>query len=117
MFRAFVAIILCLASLPTYCQSSPKYQVGTIAAVEENQDGDHAPADPPSYAVSIQVDRTIYVVSYQPQFGLNTVEYAAGRELLVVVRDKSITYNDMLGRSHEVPIISQKPATPPEPRK
>jgi len=117
MFRAFVAIIVCLATLPGFCQSNPKYQVGTITAVERNRNGDNAPADHPSYAVSIQVDRTIYVVRYQPELGLNTVEYAPGRELLVLVGDKSITCNDLLGRAREVPIISQKPAAPPEPRK
>jgi hypothetical protein len=46
-------------------------------------------------------------------FGLNIVEYAAGRDLLVVVGEKTVTYNDMLGDSHELPIISEKPATPP----
>jgi hypothetical protein len=43
--------------------------------------------------------------------GTSTVRYAAGRELLVHVGKKAIIYNDILGRSQEVPIISQKPAT------
>jgi hypothetical protein len=42
------------------------------------------------------------------------VKYAAGRELLVLVGKKTITYNDMLGQSTDVPIVSQKPASDAE---
>jgi hypothetical protein len=42
--------------------------------------------------------------------GLNPVEYVAGRDLFVLIGEKTITYNDMLGRSWEVPIVSSKPA-------
>jgi len=110
---ALVAILVCLATLPAVCQSNSKYQVGTITAAERNRDGDNAASDRPSYDLSIQVNRTIYVVRYESEFGLNTVEYAAGRDLLVLVGEKTITYNDMLGTSHELPIISEKPSTPP----
>jgi hypothetical protein len=110
---ALVAILVCLATLPAVCQSNSKYQVGTITAAERNRDGDNAASDRPSYDLSIQVNRTIYVVRYESEFGLNTVEYAAGRDLLVLVGEKTITYNDMLGHSHELPIISEKTSTPP----
>jgi hypothetical protein len=43
--------------------------------------------------------------------GLTTVKYAAGRELSVLVGKKTITYNDILGQSQEVPIVSQRSAT------
>jgi hypothetical protein len=72
----------------------------------------YAAPDLPSYDLSIHVDHTIYVVRYKSEFGFNTVEYAAGRDLLVLVGEKAITYNDMLGHSHELPIIGEKPATP-----
>jgi hypothetical protein len=110
VMRPIVAILVCLATLPAVCQSNSKYQVGTITAVERSGDGDNAASDRPSYDLSIQVDRTIYIVRYKSEFGLNTVEYAAGRDLSVLVGEKTITYNDMLGHSHEVPIISEKPA-------
>jgi len=42
--------------------------------------------------------------------GTKTVQYAAGRELLLHVGKDTITYNDILGQSQELPIISQKPA-------
>ena len=61
--------------------------------------------------VSLEIGDTIYVVLYTPQLGIGTVKYAKGRNLLVVVGEKTISYNDLLGQSFEVPIISRKPAT------
>src|SRR6266581_1811835 len=49
-------------------------------------------------------------VSYIPALGEDTVKYAAGRDLLVLVGEKTITCNDIVCRSYEVPIKSQKPA-------
>ena len=58
----------------------------------------------------MQVNGTVYVVRYKDPLGSNIIEYAAGRDLLVFVGDKTITYNDILGRSWDVPILSRKPA-------
>jgi len=38
------------------------------------------------------------------------VKYAAGRELLVLVGEKTITYNDILGQSRDVAILRRKSA-------
>jgi hypothetical protein len=50
------------------------------------------------------------VVLYTPALGENTVKYAAGRDLLVLVGKDTITSNDILGRSFAVPIESRRPA-------
>lgn len=107
MLRALVALVLCLTALPGFSQSKGKYQVGTITAVERYRGTNNAASDPIGYDVSIRVVDTIYVVRYTPEFGLNTVEYAAGRELLVLVGEKTITCNDLMGRAHDLPIVSQ----------
>jgi hypothetical protein len=60
--------------------------------------------------VSVKVGDTIYEVLYTLPLGEETVKYAAGRDLLVLVGKSTITYNDILGRSFAVPIESQKPA-------
>ena len=57
---------------------------------------------------------TIYVVLYTPPLGEIPAKYARGHELLVLVGKNTITYNDMLGRSLQVPIESQRPATEPK---
>ena len=71
---ALVAILVCLATLPAVCQSNSKYQVGTITAAERNRDGEDVAPDLPSYDLSIRGDRTMYVVRYKSEFGLNTVD-------------------------------------------
>jgi hypothetical protein len=53
---------------------------------------------------------TIYVVLYTPPLGMNTVRYAGGRDILVLVGKKTITYNDLLGQSYEVPILNRRQA-------
>lgn len=114
MTKALIAVVfVCCFTLPALCQSTRKYQVGTITAVERSRDGGNASSEPTSYDVSVQVNGTVYVVRYKDPLGSNIVEYAAGRDLLVFVGEKTITYNDMLGRSWDVPILSRKPAPTP----
>jgi hypothetical protein len=105
-------VLICLCTLPAVCQSAPKYQVGTIIAVERNRDGGNESPEATSYDVSVQVNGTVYVVRYKNPLAINTVEYAAGGEVLVLVGEKTIRYNDLLGRSWEAPIVSSKPSPP-----
>jgi hypothetical protein len=98
-------------------QSTSKYQVGTITEVKTHQDASGGATDPASYDVSVKVGDTIYVVLYTPPLREETVKYAAGRELLVLVGKSTIRYNDILGQSFDVPIESQKSAAKPKPAK
>ena len=52
---------------------------------------------------------TIYVVLYTTPLGEIAPKYATGHELLVLVGKNTITYNDMLGRSLQVPIEAKDP--------
>ena len=111
MMRALVTFILiCLFTLPAVSQSTSKYQVGTIIAVEHFRDTADVSSEVKSYNVSVQVNDTVYVVRYEDPLGLSTVEHVAGRDILVLVGEETITYNDILGRSFEVPIVSRKPS-------
>jgi hypothetical protein len=111
MLKILFVICICFVSFAAFCQSPSNYQIGTIIDVKPHpaagDDGEIV-----SYDVSIKVGDTIYLTRYAPKppLGTNTVKYAAGRGLLVLVGKNTITYNDILGRSSEVPIISQKPA-------
>jgi len=111
MLKAMSVILVCLSTLSALGQSASKYQVGTITAVKPHQSAGDARSDAISYDVSLRVGDTVYVVLYTPPLGMNTVNYAAGREVLVLVGKKTITYNDLLGQSFEVPIVSRKPAS------
>lgn len=105
MFRSLVAILVGFLLLPAFCQMKSDYQPGTIMAVvaRPNNSGDDSVA---RYDVSVQVGNTLYIVLYTPPLGAGTPQYAAGRELLVKVGEKTVTFNDMLGESHEAPIES-----------
>ena len=111
MFKLTCVICICLMTFPTFSQSASKYEVATIMDVKTHQTTGDSASDLISYDVSVKVGDTIYVVLYTDPSGMKTVKYAAGRNLLVLVGEKTITYNDLLGRSLEVPIMNKKPAT------
>jgi hypothetical protein len=110
MQRLIVIGTLCLLALVALGQSTSKYQVGMITEVKPQATGDGT-SDPTSYDVSVRVGDTIYVVLYTQPLGEIPAKYETGRELLVLVGKNTITYNDMLGRSLQVPIESQRPVT------
>jgi hypothetical protein len=106
MLKLISVTCVFLFTLPAFSQSASKYQVATITDVKTHQ---NSASDEVSYDVSVKVGDTIYVVFYTPPSGSNTVKYVAGRELLVLVGNKTIIYNDILGQSQELPILSQRP--------
>src|SRR5215475_1062277 len=110
MLRRLAVICFCLLTLPALCGPGAKYEVATILEVKPHQTAGEN-SDVPSYEISAQVGNTIYVALYSDSLGTSTVKYAAGRELLVHLEKTTVTYNDILGQSHTLPIISQKSAT------
>jgi len=114
MLRLVSLLFILLTVFPVFGQSTSKYQVGTITEVKVHQTAGSGASDAASYDVSVKVGDTVYVVLYTPAPGEDTVKYAAGRDLLVLVGKNRITYNDILGRSYDVPIESQKPAAMPK---
>lgn len=102
-----ILLLICAAAIPVASQtSSSKYQPGTILAVKA-----HSPkADDASvgsrYDISVKVGNTVYVVLYTLPAGTISPEYRKGLDLLVSVQGHTMKFNDMLGRSREVPILS-----------
>ena len=105
-------LITLITLLPTLvlAQSSPTpltYQPATIIAVNPHPSaGNSNPADT-LYEVSVKVNRTLYVVVTKSPSPSGIIQYTVGREVLVSVGDNTITWNDIMGESHEVPIISR----------
>ena len=112
--RVALAAFSCVSF--AFCQPAANYQVATITEVQVHKAESEPTPEVVSYDVSVKVGTTVYVVLYTPRLGENTVKYAAGRDLLVLVGKKAITYNDILGRSFEVPIISQKVVAAKQPQ-
>ena len=111
MRRLIAVVTLCFLTLVALGQSKSKYQVAIITEVKAHQIAGDSASDTNSYDVSVKVGDTIYVVLYTQPLGDLPAKYARGQELLVLVGKNTITYNDMLGRSLQVPIESQRPAT------
>ncbi len=114
MRRVLALIGLCLFTFPALGQPTSKYQVALITEVKTHQAAGESSSEVVSYDVSVRVGETIYVVLYTPPLGELPPKYVTGHELLVLVGKDTITYNDMLGRSLQVPIESEKPATDPK---
>ena len=112
MSKVSLAILfLCLPILVLAQTSatSPRYQPATIIAVSPHQSaGDSAPGDT-LYDVSVKVSQTLYVVVTTSPPPSGSIQYTVGREVMVRVSDDTITWNDILGQSHDVPIISRSP--------
>jgi hypothetical protein len=111
MLRLIAIATLCCVTLLALCQSTSKYQIATIIEVQPHQSAADPATDATSFDVSVKVGNTIYVVLYATPLGEVPPKYVAGREMLVLVGKNKITYNDMLGRSLQVPIVNQRPAT------
>jgi hypothetical protein len=107
MLRLVGRFLIFVTMFPAFGQSTSKYQVGTITEVKAHQAAGSGASDAASYDVSVKVGDTIYVVLYTPALGEETIKYAGGRDLLVLVGKNTLTYNDILGRSFAVPIESQ----------
>lgn len=107
-----VVMLTCVAipAAPSQTDSS-KYQRGTIVAVARHQ---NAPPDSAQYDVSVQVRDTVYVVLYTPPYGANSVEYAAGIDLLVLVGKDTLTFPSKLSGTTTAPILRRE-ALPPQP--
>lgn len=117
MRRLIAVIALCLLTLPALCQPMSKWQIAIITEIKPREAAGGSASDPARYDVSIKVGDTIYVVLYTQPLGELPAKYATGHELLVLVGKDTITYNDMLGRSLQVPIENQRPASEPKPSK
>jgi len=87
--------------------TSLTYQPATIIAVNPHTSPGNSNPNGALYDVSVKVKQTLYVVVTTSPSPSGSIQYAVGREVLVRVSDDTITWNDIMGESHEVPIISK----------
>lgn len=120
MLKTVCVICICLFSLPAICEQPANYEVATILEVKVSKPVDATAGrslQATDYEVTARVGDTIYIVLYTDTLGTGVVQYAGGQQLLVHVGKDAITYNDILGRSQQVPIISRKPVSSSKPSK
>jgi hypothetical protein len=63
------------------------------------------------YNIDIRVENTLYTVLYTAPPGTYGAQYSAGLQLMVLVGANTITFNDIMGNSRNVPILNRKPVT------
>jgi len=112
MYTFTLMLCMILANTPASFQaSSPKYQSGTIVAVERHQET--ANSDVVQYDVTVRIQDVEYVVLYTPPNGSNTVEFSVGVDrLFAVVKDALLL--SVRDEQKELPILRTK-KLPPQP--
>jgi hypothetical protein len=108
--RSWLGVILVCLTVPHAIGQTPssKYQPGTIMAVTARQKPGQPDSDVTQYDVSGRVGNTKYAVLFTPPSGVNTVKYAVGDELLVLVGSNTLTFNSPVSGKTEVPILSRE---------
>lgn len=97
--------------VPGLGQAQPsKYQPGTIIEVKAHEPSAGKAASDNRYDISVKVGNTVYVALYTRPPGRIAPQYRIGLSLLVLIENNTLTFNDRLGRSQKLPILSQKTA-------
>ena len=112
MSKLLLGIMLLLLPVLMFAQASAPsrpYQVATITQIKPHQSAETSDQSQEVYEVSVKVNGTTYLILTTQPSGEPAILYAVGREVLVQVGDNAIIWNDILGRSHEVPILGRGP--------
>lgn len=90
--------------------TSPKWEVATIMAVKTPTPAQGEEAKPTRYYVTVRVGNAEYIVLYAPPDGMDKelIVNRLGIDGLVLVGKDTIKYNDDLGDTHEVLILSRR---------
>lgn len=93
--------------------SLAKWEVATIMAVKAPTPAQGEDAKPIRYYVTVRVGNADYIVLYAPPDGIDKqlVLNRLGIDGLVLVGKDTIKYNDDLGNTHEVLILSRRAIT------
>jgi hypothetical protein len=87
-------ILVCISVLSALGQtSSSRFQPGTVMAVTEHHNSGQHDTDVRQYDVSVKVGNATFVVLFTPLSGSDTVTYAMGDELLVLIGSNTLTFN------------------------
>jgi len=107
-------VLMCLWTYAAFAQTtSTQYQPGTILSVQPHHETGKPDPSVQRFDIAVQVANTVYTVLYTQPAGRIGIQYRAGLQMLVLVKQKTIAFN-FLGTSGEVPIIRQQPASPRE---
>ena len=106
MRKLIGVIALCVLTFPALWETASKYQVGFITEVEPRQSTETVRLIPPAMTFLQSRRHNLRGTVHATVRGKLAAKYATGHELLKSEKN-TITYNDMLGQSLQVPIESQ----------
>lgn len=113
--RKLWIIVFVVASLVSVAQKT-EWQHGVIVAVAKHPDSQAADSQVSSYEISVRVGNSVYVVSYVVPRNSTMVEYRVGADLVVLVEETRLTFNDLQGNPHTVKILRKETAAATEKR-
>ena len=101
--------ILCCAGVRSSGEKKA-WQAGTILTVKahEQQPGDAAKG----YDISVKVGKKIYVALYTAENNEPEPDYYVGMRRTVLIDGDTLKFNDLLGHTHSLRILSSKDAPP-----
>lgn len=113
MRQHLLVVFISFFTFFAFGQTSPKYQTATITEVRAHQFASDNKDAKPAYDVSLKIKNDVYVVLYTPREDTGAAKYAAGRSVLVLVGEKTIKWNDIVGTTFDMPILSKKTVAAP----
>ena len=119
MRKQLATLTVCLAAVLSAAQTQApsKFEHATFMSVKPHQETGPTDSSVERFDVDVKVKNTMYTVLFTQGAGRYGIQYRAGLDLFVWVKDKTMAYNDLLGETREVPIISSKAAPPGSKRK
>lgn len=116
VFTVLTTMVYMTAADQAGKSSSPKWEVATMMAVKDHPPATGEDAKSVRYDVTVRVGKMEYVVLYVAPDGQEKELFLSrlGIDGLVLVGKDTIKYNDDLGNTHEVPIISRRAITAKE---
>ena len=100
-------IVLIFASLVSASQKQ-EWQHGIIVSVDKHSESQTSDSHQSSYDIALRVGDVIYVVIYTVPGSSSTVDYRVGTDLVVLVTEPTLTFNDLQGNPHTVEIIRKQ---------
>jgi len=105
--------ILCFTAVRSSGEKKA-WQAGTILEVKAHEHQSDSDSAAKEYDVSIKVGKKVYVALYTGEKNQPEPEFYVGMRRTVLIDGDTLKYNDLLGQTHSLRILSSKDAPAPD---
>lgn len=106
--------MVCSISGSSYGEKKKDWQPGTVLQVKAHQPDSDSEKNVKQYDVSVRVGKKIYLARYAPTKDEPDLDYYVGMARMVLIEGDMLKFNDLLGHTHSMRILSSKDAPPPK---